>query len=167
MKSFVTFLKSLLTNSFMLGNGFLSMFGCVCLYIWKWGYFLLAKIPKRSHVSCSLPCSVLICMMMSAASLYCIDGIIFSGLVAWFLWLPGNCIDTDHFRAYYTPNLKIQLIENGILWHLQRLLHGSGVWRAVTLQRYTKVVKNLHSLLFFFSWLLESKEEPNLGYICH
>lgn len=33
MKSSFTFLKSLLTNRFVLGNGFLSMFGCVCVFL--------------------------------------------------------------------------------------------------------------------------------------
>lgn len=145
MKSSVTFLKSLLTNSFMLGNGFLSMFGCVCLYIWKWEYFLLVKIPKRSA-----------CLLL------------FTPVLSWFVrwWVQrhfiasmGSCLvasllasydcpGTDHLRACYTPKPKIQLMGNGINamafaeafhWH----------WRAVTLQSCTKVVRNLHLLLLF------------------
>ena len=91
------------------------MFACVCLCIWKWGYFILAKDSQEICMSLALyPCSFLICVMMRATSPYCIDRILFSSLIAWFFWLPGNCIDTDHFRAYYTPKPKIQLIQNDI-----------------------------------------------------
>lgn len=43
MKSSVTFLKSLLTNRFVLGNGFLSMFGCVCVFLSENGDILFQK----------------------------------------------------------------------------------------------------------------------------
>ena len=168
MKSSVAFLKSLLTNSFMLGNGFLSMFGCVCLYL-KMGIFYFSKDFQEICMSLALyPCSFLICVMMSATSLYCIDGIIFSSLIAWFLWLPRNCIDTDHFRAYYTPKPKIQLRENEISpmafaeafpWH----------WSLKSCN-FAEVHKDCKKSAFtaLFSRLLESKEEPNLdGVFCH
>lgn len=152
MKSFVTFLKSLLTNSFMLGNGFLSMFGCVRLYIWKWGYFLLAKIPKRSA-----------CLLL------------FTPVLSWFVWwwvqhhfiaLMGSYLVASLLGSYDCPETVLTLIisEPIILqtlkysWLIENDINPmasteafphTGVWRATTLQRYTKFVKNLHSLLFF------------------
>lgn len=151
MKSSVTFLKSLLTSGFMLGNGFLSMFGSVCLYIWKWGDFILAKIPRRSA-----------CLSL------------FTPVLSWFVWwwvqrhfiaLMGSYLVASFLDSYECLETVLTLIISehvilqnskyswwkilSILWHLQRLFHSTGVWRAITLQRYTKVTRNLHSLLLF------------------
>lgn len=143
MKSSVTFLKSLLTNSFMPGSGFLSMFGCVCLYIWKWGYFILAKIPKRSA-----------CLLLFTPVL--------SWFVRWwvqrhFIALMGSYLAASLLGSYDCPETVLTpiisepiILQNlkyswqkmvSILWHLQRLFHANGLWRAATLQRYTKVVR--------------------------
>lgn len=76
--------------------------------------------------------------------------------------MPGNCIDTDHFRAYYAPKPKIQLIDNGINpmafadafpWH----------WGLKSCN-FAEIHKGGQKSAFTapFSWLLESKEEPNL-----
>lgn len=154
----------------MRGNGFLSMFGCVCLYVWKWGDFILARIPKRSA-----------CLSL------------FTPVLSWFVWwwvqrrfiaLMGSYLAASVLSSYECPetvltltisepimlqNLKYSwLIENGINpmafadafpWH----------WGLKSCN-FAEIHKGGQKSAFTapFSWLLESKEEPNLdGFFCH
>lgn len=82
--------------------------------------------------------------------------------------MSRNCIDTDHFRAYYTPKPKIQVIENGVN---PMAFAEAFPWRwSLKSYNFAEIHKGCKKSAFTapFSWLLESKEEPNLdGFFCH
>lgn len=105
MKSSVTFLKSLLTNRFVLGNGFLSMFGCVCVcFCLKMGIFYFRRIPESS-----------VCVLWNKPFLiggFCDDesnvalmeSCLVGSLLGFYDYL--EIVLTLNFRACYTPKPK-------------------------------------------------------------